>query len=275
VLDPTYAGFIDVPAMNATVPTGSFTVAGWFVDQTAQGWAGADDAQVWQGTMDGGGKLLAKALFAQGRPDVASALGNPFFTNSGFSAVIPANSLSAGPQTLSVYAHTPGKGWWYKQTQVNVSASAPATANPAPAPSAPAGTAPTVSGGTPPIVVIEQPTSSTNIKTHDAVFTIIGYALDKNATPNQPTQGSGIDHVSVFIDAERDAGGINVGDADLAFADAAAASAYGPQFSAAGYRINFKPTALHKGSHTLFVYAHSVVTGKENLATGSFAIIEN
>src|ERR1700682_4077325 len=74
ILDPTYAGFIDVPAMNATVPTGNFTVAGWFVDQTAQGWAGADDVQVWQGTMDGGGKMLAKALFAQSRPAVATGL---------------------------------------------------------------------------------------------------------------------------------------------------------------------------------------------------------
>ena len=274
-LDPTYAGFIDVPAMNATVPTGNFTVAGWFVDQTAQGWAGADDVQVWLGTMDGGGKMLAKALFAQSRPDVAAALGNPFDAASGFSALIPANALSTGPQTLSVYAHTPGKGWWFKQTQLNVSASAPATANTAPAPSAPAASAPTVSGGAPPIVVIEQPTSSTNIKTHDSVYTVIGYALDRNALPTQPTQGSGIDRVSVYLDKQREDGGTFVGDADLAFADQAAVSAYGSQFSAAGYRIDFKPTTLHSGSHNLFVYAHSVVTNKENLATGGFTIVEN
>ncbi len=270
ILDPTYAGFIDVPAMNATVPTGNFTVAGWFVDQTAQGWAGADDIQVWQGTMDGGGKMLASAVFAQSRPDVASALGNPFFAGSGFSAVIPAGALATGPQTLSVYAHTPGKGWWYKQTQVNVSASAPATANPSP--SAPA---PTGSGGALPIVVIESPTWSTSINTHNTVYTIIGYALDKNATPDQPTQGSGIDRVSVYIDNERENGGTFVGDADLAFADPAAVSAYGAQFSAAGWRIDFKPTTLHAGSHNLFVYAHSVVTGKENLANGGFTIVEH
>src|ERR1700730_4691342 len=87
ILDPTYAGFIDVPAANATVPTGSFTVAGWFVDQTAQGWAGADDVEVWLGTMDGGGKMLAKASIAQSRPDVASATGNPYWVASGFGAV--------------------------------------------------------------------------------------------------------------------------------------------------------------------------------------------
>jgi hypothetical protein len=269
ILDPTYAGFIDVPAMNATVPTGSFTVAGWFVDQAAEGWAGADDVQVWQGTMDGGGKMLAKATFAQSRPDVASALGNPFFTNSGFSAVMPDGALGPGAQTLSVYVHTAGKGWWYKQTQVNVSASAPATANAAPS------AAPSGGGGAPPIVVIETPTWTTNINTHDTVFTIIGYALDKNATADQPTQGSGIDHVSVYIDNERENGGTFVGDADLAFADQAALSAYGSQFSAAGWRIDFKPTTLHSGAHNLFVYAHSVVTGKENLATGGFTIVEH
>src|SRR6266851_1547392 len=196
ILDPTYAGFIDVPSMNATVATGLFTVAGWFVDQTAQGWAGADDVQVWQGTMDGGGKMLAKAVFAQSRPDVASALGNPFFAASGFGAVITANSLAAGAQTLSVYAHTPGKGWWYKQTALTVSASAPTTA--APAAAAPGAPAPSGSGGALPLVVLEHPTVSQNINTHDATFTIIGYALDKGALPTQLTQGSGIDHVSVY-----------------------------------------------------------------------------
>src|SRR5207237_2439177 len=87
--DNTYAGFIDIPPMNATVPNGGFTVAGWFVDQTAQGWAGADDIQVWQGTMDGGGKMLAKATIAQSRPDVATALGNPFWEASGFGGLVP------------------------------------------------------------------------------------------------------------------------------------------------------------------------------------------
>src|ERR1700682_2447308 len=145
ILDNTYTGFIDLPAMNATVPTGSFTVAGWFVDKTAEGWAGADDLQIWQGTMDGGGKMLAKAVFAQSRPDVAAATGNPYWAASGFGGVVPAGSLSVGGQALSVYAHTPGKGWWYKQVQVSVSASAPAAA------AAPAATTPFVSGGALPV----------------------------------------------------------------------------------------------------------------------------
>src|SRR5229473_3976373 len=126
--DNTYSGFIDVPPANTQVPTGNFQVAGWFVDTTAQGWAGADDVQVFQGTMDGGGKMLAKAFFAQSRPDVAAALGNPYWAASGFNATIPASSLPTGGQTLSVYAHTPAKAWWYKQVQVNVSGTAAASA---------------------------------------------------------------------------------------------------------------------------------------------------
>jgi hypothetical protein len=272
-LDNTYDGYIDVPKLNATVPTGSFTVAGWFVDKLAEGWAGADDVQIWQGTMDGGGKMLAKAVFAQGRPDVAAATGNPFWAASGFGGVVPANSLAAGNQTLSVYAHTPGKGWWYKQVTVNVSASAPAATTP----SAPAASAPTVSGGALPILVIEKPSSGENINTRSngGLYQMIGYALDKNAALNQGSQGTGIDHVSVYVDKERDSGGAFLGDADLAFSDTAATTTYGSQFASAGWRLTFKPTSLHAGSHTLFVYAHSVVTGKEDLETVGMNIVEN
>jgi hypothetical protein len=268
-LDNTYAGFIDIPSMNATVPDGNFTVAGWFVDQTAQGWAGADDVQIWSGTQDGGGKMLTEAGFGQSRPDVASALGNPYFDASGFSAVVPSGSLGTGQQTLSVYVHTPSKGWWYKQTQVNVSSSAPAAA------ASPAATpAPTVSGGALPTIVVEKPSSGESIGTRDT-YQIIGYALDKNASPNQGSQGTGIDRVSVYMDADKDNGGTFVGDADLAFSDATAASAYGSQFANAGWRLTFKPTNFHSGSHSLFVYAHSVVTGKENLETVGFSIKES
>src|SRR5262249_11627566 len=122
--DNTFTGFIDVPTRGATVGSGDFSVAGWFVDRTAQGWAGADDVQLWVGTMDGGGRMLANAVFAESRPDVAAALGNPYWAASGFGATVPSGALSPGDQLLSIYAHTPGKGWWYKQVPVNVSASA-------------------------------------------------------------------------------------------------------------------------------------------------------
>src|SRR5216683_3189103 len=92
--DSTYDGFVDIPHNGDSVPgSGSFTVAGWFVDTTAQGWAGADDIQVWLGTMDGGGRMLAKAAFAQNRPDVGAATGNPYWSASGFGASIAGSSV--------------------------------------------------------------------------------------------------------------------------------------------------------------------------------------
>jgi hypothetical protein len=212
------------------------------------------------------GKMLAKATFAQGRPDVAAATGNPFFAASGFGGVVPAGSLSAGQQTLSAYAHTPGKGWWYMQVQVNVSASAAA-------PSAPAAAAPTVSGGAFPILVITSPTSGQSIGTKNP-FTMSGYALDTNAAPTQGSQGTGIDRVSAYMDKERDNGGTFIGDADLAFSNQAAQSKYGAQFGNAGWRLTLKPTNFHSGSHTVFIYAHSVVTGKEDLETVGISIFE-
>ncbi|HEV7665584.1 MAG TPA: hypothetical protein VGQ62_18780 [Chloroflexota bacterium] len=268
VLDNTYDGYIDQPTMNATVSTGGFTVSGWFVDKQAQGWAGADDVQIWQGTMDGGGKLLAKALFAQSRPDVAAVTGNPFWAASGFRGGVPSGSLAAGTQVISVYAHTPGKGWWFKQVQVTVSATAAVS-------TAPSGAAPAPvvsSGGAFPIVGIEKPKDGENVPTKSD-YEIQGFALDKNASPSQGVAGSGIDRVDVYL-GDRDAGAAFLGTADLGFSDPAAA-AYGSQFASAGWRITFKPTKYKANSYNLTAYAHSVVTGKEDSASRYFVIKES
>src|SRR4029077_3660887 len=94
----------------------------WFVDESAQGWTGVDDIQVWRGVMGSGGSaLLAHANLGLSRPDVGAALNNSFWSASGFAAFVPADSLTAGPQTLLVYAHTPDKGWWYPTLPVSVS----------------------------------------------------------------------------------------------------------------------------------------------------------
>lgn len=265
VLENTYDGFIDVPAGNATVSTNGFTVAGWVVDRTAEGWGGIDDVQVWLGAMDGGGRMLAKAQIAQNRPDVGTALGNPFYSASGFSAFVPAG-VAAGGQTLSVYAHTPGKGWWFKNVQVNVSASAPTVAAPAPGGA--------VTGGGPAVLVIEKPKGAEIVKTN-ADYLITGYALDPAATANQGSQGTGIDKVSVYMDRDKDdPASIFLGDAELAFSNVEARTKYGQQFDASGWQLAFKPTRFHAGFHQLFVYAHSVVTNKEVLELRGFDIRE-
>jgi hypothetical protein len=264
VLDNTYIGFIDVPAAGATVPTGSFSVSGWFVDTTAQGWAGADNVQVWLGTIDGGGTLLSTGSIDQSRPDVAAATGNPFWASSGFTASVPSGALSQGSQVLSAYVHTPGKGWWYRQVQVNVSAAPPAASVPAPSSSV---------SGTYPLVGIEAPKEGEQVGTKND-YTLIGYALDINAMPGQGVGDSGVDRVQVYLDKDRDSGGIYLGDADLGDSDSVAPAKYGGQFASSGWRLTFKPTRYKAKGYTLFAYARSVVTGREDVATRYFAIKE-
>jgi hypothetical protein len=273
ILDNTYAGFVDAPTANGSVPTGNFQVRGWFVDMNAQGWAGADDVQVFQGTMDGGGKMLAKASFAQGRPDVAAATGNPYWAASGFNATVPGGSLSPGATTLSVYVHTPGKGWWYKQVNVTVSSSAAGAPAPAavPAPAGAAAPAPSVSGSSLPIVGFEKPKDSEQVLTKSD-YEIVGYALDRAAQPNQGVAGSGIDRVQVYIGGERENNGTYLGDATLAYSDSVPASLYGGQFISSGWRLTFKPTQFHPNTFLLFAYARSAVSGKEDVATRYFSI---
>lgn len=259
-----YNGVIDTPAPNASITGGAaLLVAGWFVDTTAQGWAGADDVQVFSGAMGAGGTLLGKGVVGLSRPDVATALNNPYWAASGWSATI---SGPIGSGTLSVYIHTPNKGWWSKQVVVTVSAGAPA----------PSGI-PTVQRtgpGAPPVLVILDPHAGQTVGT-ETDFEVRGYALDPNAAPNQGSQGTGIDQVQVYLNAPRgDPTTTLLGNARLAFSDATAAAQYGPQFATAGWRLTLHTTALHANAYTLYVYAHSVVTGQETLTRVGFQIVE-
>src|SRR5438105_7019783 len=120
--DNTIEGFIDQPASGANIAAGgSFGVSGWVVDTTAEGWSGVDDVQVLLGST-----LLTHAGVGTSRPDVANALGNPFFGSAGFSGVV-ATALPAGPQTLTIVAHTPGRGSWSKQVTINLGGGGTAT----------------------------------------------------------------------------------------------------------------------------------------------------
>ncbi len=127
----TYSGVIDAPRRDSQVTTpGAVQLAGWFVDRTARGWAGVDDVEIFLGTLGNGGTLLTHAYFAQTRADVAATFGRADWELSGWTAIVPTTALAPGPNVLSVYVHTPGKGWWYSQLTINVAAAA--TTRPAP-----------------------------------------------------------------------------------------------------------------------------------------------
>jgi hypothetical protein len=250
VLDNTYAGVIDLPSSGASLPSNqSLAIKGWVVDQAAAGWAGIDNVHVYDGLAGQGGTFLGQALFAQSRPDVAQALGNPFWTDSGFALTLGPGALAAGPHSLTVYAHTPAKGWWFTQTAVTITA-------PAAAPAPAAG----------PVNVLIRPSMVSISKQMDH-YSIKGYALEPSATND-----AGIDHVDVYMDEMRGHGGTLIGRASLGQDSPEAAAAFGPHFQTAGYQLDFKPVNFAVGSHHLYSYAVSSITGKETVAVTGFSI---
>ena len=244
-LDNTYDGFIDIPPGGAAVSgSGSFTVAGWFLDHTAQGWAGADDIQVWLGTMDGGGRMLAKAAFAQNRPDVGTATGDPYWSASGFGASIAGSSVSAASQTLNVYAHTPSKGWWFKS--VTVTGGGTGTAAPAPAPSAPGAPA----AGGPPVITILNPTNNQNVSTKSD-YTI-------NGTVNDP---GNIDRIETWINGERNSHYATLLGTTTPNKDGS-------------WSQTFTPTHFPSTHSNLYIYAHNAATGLETVKNVEINIVD-
>jgi len=181
----TLAGVIDVPASGATLQPGTLALGGWFIDLTAQGWTGADDVEIFLGTMDGGGRPLGHAQFQQNRPDVGSALKNGFWNLAGWSATVSTATLPLGPNTLSVYAHTPGRGWWLRQVTITLRAAPPpppparGTPAPAPPPAPPAAPTPSITGND-----ISYPQCPTGAEPALPAFGIVGVNGGKPFTAN-------------------------------------------------------------------------------------------
>jgi hypothetical protein len=248
ILDNTYDGFIDAPQTGVTVPgSGNFSVVGWFVDKSAQGWAGADDVQIWLGSMDGGGHLLAKALVAQPRPDVAAAEGSGFFAASGFVASAAGSAVPAGPQTLHAYVHTGGKGWWYKTVSVTGGGSGTGSAPASPAPGA---SAPAPSSGALPVVRFVNPQSGENVSTRSE-YTI-------NGTVDDP---SNIDRIEVWINGERDSQYASLLGTTTPSSDGS-------------WSVTFKPTRFPSTHSNLYAYAHNKASGKEAEVVTDINIID-
>jgi hypothetical protein len=195
----------------------------------AEGWAGIDGVQILQGD-----RVLVSGTVAGNRPDVASVTGNGFWAASGFDATVPGSALSAGATTLSIAAHTPGKGTWTKQVSVTISGSGTATASAA--------------NQTGLVLTVLQPENQGTV-TGNKNGTIFGLAYD---TRTHSDLGSGVDRVQVYLDGERGVAGSQfIGEAQL---------------SGSNWRLDWEPTRWNSvAHHFLWVYARSSVTGEEKL----------
>jgi hypothetical protein len=245
--DNTFAGAIDSPGNGATLPGNRLVpINGWFVDTTAQGWAGVDDVQIFVGTMDNG-TMLTHASIGLDRPDIGSKLGNPYWAASGWSAVLDTGGLSTGQDTLSVYVHTPGKGWWYTQIGLTVGAPVPS------APLAFIGGPPVAAG--PPLLTVASPLDGERVSTRLPVFKITGTARD-------PVSGvHGIDWVDVWLNGEQNTDGATfLGEADLA--------------TDGSWSLDMSPWRYTPITSNLYVYAHSDVTSRLALRVVHFIIVD-
>jgi hypothetical protein len=240
--DNTYAGVIDSPANGSSVATlGPISMSGWFVDATAQGWAGADDMQVFLGSMDTG-TLLARGNVGLNRPDVGAALANPYWAAAGWMAAFDASRLPAGHDTLSVYLHVPTKGWWSQQVMVTVGEGSGELLAPAPAVQ-----------GAPPLVSVTSPQEGEYVSTRDRKYVIRGTARDA------ANGARGIDWVELWLNGEAFGDhAIRLGDAELA--------------GDGSWSLNFDPANYDTINSNLYVYAHSGVNAKRSLVVVHFYI---
>jgi|SRR5579859_2699305 len=246
--DNTYLGVIDAPSSGATVPlVGPLKLSGWFVDTTADGWAGADDVQVVLGTSMDTGTALGHGIVGVSRPDVAATWGNPFWSAAGWQAAVDPGTLPPGSDTLSVYVHTPAKGWWGLPVAVQVQLTTSTTGEVlAPAPA--------LQGGAP-YVSVGVPREGETVSTRTRVFPISGTASD-------PINGvRGIDWVEVWFNGEANSdAGVILGVAD---------------FNSDGtWSLPFDPGAHLPIPSNLYVYAHSAVTGKKTMVVRHFNLAD-
>jgi hypothetical protein len=241
--DDTYLGAIDTPANGATLPIDRlFTISGWFVDTTAQGWAGADDVQVFVGTTENG-RSLTRGSVGITRNDLVAATGNPDWATAGWSATIDPASLTSSPSTLSVYVHTPSKGWWFTQISVNVG------------PSAGGLSGPLVQGG-PPQIVVSAPVPGERVSIHLGNYRITGTARDPIGGPKA------IDWIQVWLNGEMNTDNASfLGEATLS--------------SDGTWELDWTPANFSPLTSNLYVYAHSDLTNKVGLSLVHFDIVKS
>lgn len=122
--DQTVVGFIDSPRSGDAIKQGDqLSLYGWVVDSASTGWTGIDEVHVYRGTA--ADTFLGRATYAIERSDVSAHFGNPNWKNSGFSLTIDTAQLPLGASTLTVYAHTPARGWWSAAVSVSITREAP------------------------------------------------------------------------------------------------------------------------------------------------------
>jgi hypothetical protein len=246
--EDTFAGFIDTPVSGSTITRNSkVVVQGWVVDRTAVGWTGVDSVQIYLGLPDQGGSLLAPASIGQRRDDVAAALGNAAWAGAGFVASFADNGLVAGTNALTVYVHTPDRGWWYKQVEVHVDP------------------LPDIAYADDPLLVIREIVPSLDVTQSTPNLTLRGYAIDRNLPLNKVlgVGGSGVSRIQFYLDGPRQTGTF-LGNPTLG-SNNREATGFGERFLQSGWELTVHPREFSVDKHEFFIYAASAYWPNETL----------
>jgi hypothetical protein len=229
---------LDSPAQDATV-TNFFTVGGWAADPGAASGTGVDVVAVFAYPNPGSGlpaQLLAVAPYGNPRPDVATALGDPRFTNTGFSVSV--GNLTPGPYLLVVFAHSYASGEWF-----------PITKN--------------ITAGRGRVIKIDTPVDFASVASG---FPITGWAANLAATA-----GTGVDVVQVWAYPTTGAAPIFLGTPTYGMDRPDVSAAFGAQFRYSGYSLVTNP--LPSGSYVVAVFARTPASGAyENAKTVSVTV---
>jgi hypothetical protein len=223
-VDPVYTG--DANSTN-------LTLSGWVLDPSAVGWPGVFSLDAVVGQSLDGAASIAEAQLGVPRSDVPLSGNNPDWAYSGFSLSVPLAELPAGPNLLTLAAHTPDHGVWLHSLQVVI----PSLGSVPPRPTLQAVPASVPTPGPRLNAAIQSPQPGDQVPRSFVV-----QVLEPNA-----------DHLDVFLEPDRDLGGRRIGTAALTNQQASAA---------------LKATVdAPPGGHTLYVHVSSQKSGQEEVLT--------
>jgi hypothetical protein len=225
----------DLPAVNSTVSTSGFTVAGWAVDLGATSGTGVNAIHVWAYPTTGAApQFLGSAQYGFQRPDVGAAFGDPRFTPSGFGMTARINAT--GTYDVIVYARSTVTGtfnlWQVRRVTVTGPVSVPRMA-------------------------VDGPQTNQSVPMN---FSIGGWAIDAGSS-----SGTGVDAIHVWAFPAAGGSGIFLGAATYGISRPDVGAAFrDARFVASGYSLTIREGQLPRGAYYLVVYARSSVANTFN-----------
>jgi len=213
-VDPVYSEVgADVTALK---------ISGWVLDPLASASPGIDSLDLFVGPDNVTGTRVGAAALGLSRTDLPTAFASPDWSPAGFSITLPLASVPLGPTQLTLAAHTPDHGVWLSRLTVVIPSPGP---TPLVVPTA------TPSSSPPPTPAPRLQAEVESPQPHDQItrtFTV--QVLAPNA-----------DRVDVFLEPDRDKGGVQAG------------SASSPFVQSADHSVKVTANAPI-GAHTLYVH---------------------